>query len=347
MAAEDARIYRIRAEFRRCGIYVLVGAIVCFCVAITVTPLVKQFARPKADPGEMMVIMGLAVVAAAVFCLVLRQWCLRVDREGIALRRLWRWYVWPWEAFRSGKIKQDRVLRAYIWPEARWTYRKLLLDMIEESDAKEVDALIKRLWIAPPEGELPEEVTFRVLRTKVRLRADGIDVRRGRTERLYAWKDVERIVIERLERDRRDFVRLRIDLPEKPVEAFVHQGNPNWRGADAETIARWFIRHAPAGRVLTVASSGPPQTRTEAEYRLNDLGRDTHKCRIRMRWVVGIYLAPFLPALFRPMLLIPAVGYGLLGFAHWRILDRHLKRSEAQERELTEWLASQADQVAD
>lgn len=66
-----------------------------------------------------------------------------------------------------------------------------------------------------------------------------------------------------------------------------------------------------------------------------------------MRWVVGICLAPFLPALFRPMLLIPAVGYGLLGFAHWRIFDRHLKRSKVQERELTEWLASQADQGAD
>jgi hypothetical protein len=148
MAAEDARIYRIRAEYRRCGIYVLVGAIICFLVATTVMPLVKQFARPKADPGEMMVITGLLVAAAAVFCLILRQWRLRVDHEGIVRRRLWRWYVWPWEAFRSGKIKQDRVLRAYIWPEARWTYRKLLLDMIEDADAKEVDALIKRLWIA-------------------------------------------------------------------------------------------------------------------------------------------------------------------------------------------------------
>ncbi len=347
MPTQDAQIYRLKAEYRRCGIYVWLGSIACFALALAVAPIVQQGPKPGPPPAEMTVIMGLLVVTASVFCLILWKWRLRVDREGIARRRLRRWHVWPWEAFRSGAVKQGRSIGYYLWSEAAWTWRGLLLELIEEADAKEVDALIKKIWVAPAQEELPEEVRFRVLLTKVCLDAQGLAIRRGHTERCYPWKDIDRIVITRLEHDRGDFLRLIIELPEKPLELFLHQGNPNWSGAEATLIARWLTTHAPPERVLEVARTGSPRSIAEAEYQLATCERDQRKFRLGKRWIVALALVPFAAALAKPMMLIFAGGYSLLFYAYWRLCDEHQERSRKRERELLDWLASHEEQAQD
>ena len=347
MATEDARILRLKAEYRRCGIYVWVGSVVCLVVAIALAPMVQQFHPQAAGRGESALIFGPLIVAATVFWLILRRWRLRVDQEGIARRRLWRWYVWPWEAFRSGAVKQGRFLGYYLWPEAAWTWRGLLLELIEEADAKKVDGLIRRIRVAPPETELPEEVNFRVFRTKVRLHAEGMEVCRGGTERHYTWKDIDRVVIARLEHDRRDFSRLKIQIPDKPIELFLHRGNPNWRGDDTELIGRWFTTYSPSDRVLVVARAGSPRSCEEAEYRLTVVRRDMRKYQLGKRWIAALAVVPFALGFVKPQHFILAALYAILFFAYWRLFDEQQKRSEENERELIDWLASQEDQGAD
>lgn len=347
MPTQDARIFRLKAEYRRCGIYVLVGAVLCLIVAISLVPMVQQFQPQAPGRGEWALIFGLFIVAATVFWLILGHWRLRVDHQGIARRRFWRWYVWPWEAFRSGAIKQGRTLGYYLWPEAAWTWRGLLLELLDESDREEVDTLIKNLWIAPPEAELPEEVAFRILRTKVHLQAGGIKVRRGRTERHYTWKDIDRIVITRLEHDRRDFTRLKIELGEKPLELFVHQGNPNWRGAEADIIARWFTTHAPEDRILEVSLTGKPSSKAEAEYRLTAARQATRKARICKGCLIGLALALLGFGLVIRKVLIAGAMYSLLSYAYWRMFHEYQTKSEKEERELLDWLSSQEDQRDD
>jgi len=346
MATEHARIFRLRAEYRRCGIYVWVGSVVCLAVAISLAPMVQQFQPQAAGRGNSALVLGPLIVAATVFWLILWRWRLRVDQEGIARRRLWRWYVWPWDAFRSGTVKQGRSLGYYLWPEAAWTWRGLLLELIEEADAKEVDGLIRKIRVEPPEAELPEEVNFRVFRTKVRLHTEGMEVCRDRTERHYTWKDMDRVVIIRLDHDRRDFSRLKIQISDKPIELFLHQGNPNWLGADAGLIARWLTTYSPSDRVLVVARTGSPRSREEAEYRLTVVRRDMRKYQLAKRWIAALAVAPFALGFVKPLFLVYAALYAILFFAYWRLFDEQQKRSEEYERESIDWLASQEDQVA-
>lgn len=340
MCTLDARIYRIRAEYRRCGIYVWVGSILCLLLAIVIAPIVQQGQGQRRSPAEMISIMALAVLAATLFCIAIWQWRLRIDHEGIARWWLWRWYLWPWEAFRSGSIREGNPERCYVWPEASITWRTLTLDMIEDSDARQIDSLVKTFCAESPEIELPDDISFRLFLTKVRLLPDGLEICRGRTERRYFWKDINRVVITRWQHSRRGFTRLRIEIGDRPIELCFNKGSPTWQGAPAEVIGRWFTTHAPADRVLNVALKESPRSEVEARYRLAATEKRHRDVRMVSRglfaFLAGVLLLGFaLPKLFLAMAFYSPV-FVINGYVFYGEFQRLRKEREM----LVAWLES-------
>ena len=267
--SDDARYFPLAAQYRRCGLYCVLGAIVLVVLAVwVVKPLVPNRGAGHADPTHFAG-LALVVLAAVGLCFLVFRWRLRVDRQGIARRRLFRWHLWPWEAFRRGEVRYGKTAASYVWPKAPFGRRSLFLGLLEEADGDEVNALVHTVWVPPPEPELPETVTVRYgLSSAATLAPGGITLRRWRRRREYRWDEVERLTITVLEHGRPDFQRLQMKLPELSIAWYVHDGNRSWRGAEPEVIAAYVRRHVPEERTLTAAQRGAPRSAEEAEFRL-------------------------------------------------------------------------------
>jgi hypothetical protein len=198
-------VFKMRAEFRRSAVYLLIGMalIVAVCCVI-----VYFFPAGSQRPAIPFVLPGLAPIA--VF-----GWRLRVDASGIARRRLFRWDLWPWEAFERGKVlDSEGESTSYLLPDKPFWARKLTLDLLEDSDCEQVASMIDRIRVRP-DLDLPAELTLRYGHRKEALIAPGGLLLRDRGEETrYSWNDVQTLRIRRRDNRRRDFESLDLVLPD-------------------------------------------------------------------------------------------------------------------------------------
>lgn len=118
-------------------------------------------------------------------------------------------------------------------------------------------AAINAHYRLPPPPELPQSLTIRTgFRARAILDAAGLrTVARGR-DRFYRWEEVQRLLIERHDALRRDFVTLEIVLPDGALElSHIHHdaGRPTatWQGPSAEEISEFLLRCLPADKIET------------------------------------------------------------------------------------------------
>jgi len=113
----DTPIYlRIMPELRRSAYYVLAAGVPLALVAYWVA----------ADIGK----MGFVFLLCMTMIVPIR-WALRIDNQGIARRLLFRWDVWTWADFSSGRIEK-RHPHTLVDPERPWWRRKLSLEYMAE-----------------------------------------------------------------------------------------------------------------------------------------------------------------------------------------------------------------------
>src|SRR5687768_14057420 len=100
-----AREFRIAAQYRRCGWYVLFGLILLIGVAIWVRVVLG---RPFQAGNDVIPIVFLVPIIGGSLALLVGvyRWRLRIDERGISRRRFRTWDLWSWDEFESGGIRR-------------------------------------------------------------------------------------------------------------------------------------------------------------------------------------------------------------------------------------------------
>jgi hypothetical protein len=268
------RTYRIAPEYRRCCWYAMIGFI-----AVAVTVYGAQRYMQAHTVREVATVCGFIVILAALSLTPLR-WKLRVDEHGVARRLFWRWQIWSWSDFVSGRITR---LPSYTFcdPARPWWRRTLRLEFMDHAEARQVLHAIEAHYQPPAPPEAPDALTIKIgLRTSISFDKSGVHIVQGGMPHEYTWDDVQSVYINRVDAMRRDFIRLEMALPhphtELELRAFQGGGAPQWRGATAEQINQLVRRHVSANRITTAIAGETPERRKDIEKQLAQL-RDVRR----------------------------------------------------------------------
>jgi hypothetical protein len=131
-----AQFFRVAPEVPRFIVYGVLG--VFLPSAIILRWWINDFAL--GNPVWIDYLCVLVFISLIAALALMARWRLRVDGSGIARRRLFRWDLWPWEAFENGLIQKDDNLFTYKWPDRPWWRRRLTFAFLGEA---ECDALWK------------------------------------------------------------------------------------------------------------------------------------------------------------------------------------------------------------
>ena len=267
----DRPIYlRIAPELRRSAYYVLASAVplalVGFCVF--------RFARNESVASAAFFSGLVLIFVPCMTITVPLRWSLRIDKEGIARRRLFRWDLWTWADFSSGRIEK-RSHWILFDPQRPWWRRRLQLGFMAPADISRTMKLINAHYRLPAAPKLPAAVVIKYgtfFRRSVRFDSKGIHVQGPNEAREYLWSEVRRVHITRLDPLRRDFSSLEIVLPDREIELTRNRQrnalSSNWRGATEETINEVLERHAPAARIEKDVRGERPARRSDLEKQL-------------------------------------------------------------------------------
>ncbi len=204
-SVEEPLTVRLRSEYRRCSLYVVVG-FTLVTVLVAVLP-----------PQRAWWPLGLILGPCVLLWLYAQSWRLRIDRTGLARRRLGVWSTWTWSQFADGTVKATDSPLSFRCPTRPWWDRWLLLEFVDADVAVRVARFCRSLMPVPTAesdptavGPVPTEATigFGIFR-QLRLTAQGIELKDRRETRQHDWdavltlrlvrKIVERTVVNRLE----------------------------------------------------------------------------------------------------------------------------------------------------
>jgi hypothetical protein len=327
-------------EYRRSVVYVLIGLVVLTLVA----RWANQFRPPENRPDPRVVAAIATVMAVAAGSLL--RWRLRVDGRGIARRRLVGWHLFGWDELASGRVSEGVYTGSYVFPDRPFWNRTLSLGMIPEADRNAIQALILRVWVRPPEPEIPPELAFRFFFRNIARLGPGVltIVHRGEEHR-YAWGEVRALKIRRSERARRDFSSLELVLPDRTVTLRVvidhGRANPSWSRVkgqpkpDPVTVAAALLAYVPRDRVVITSLSEPPLTLAEWDDRYTLLEKK-EKELTSLRRVFWVALPFLLACCFWDTSRgwVPVVGmlvacsmYGVVFWAVYRSITAGYRRS--------------------
>ena len=332
-------ILPMRSEFRRCAVYVLIGAVVLAVIRWAIRDLLPTAAS---EPWSTLVPCSLPALAATA---VLR-WRLRVDSSGIARRRFMLWDLWPWQAFEQGKVLDaEGTSTTYILPEKPFWARKLTLDLLEDSDRARVEASIEALRVRPA-PLLPHELALRYgFRKEILIAPGGLLFRGGGDETRYRWAEVQAIRIRRADHRRRDFKSLEIELPDRLVTFSVrlHQGQTirSWqatrggRTPSAEVLAAVLERFVARDRVQVDSLDKAPLTMDQWNARRAVLAKQKRELRMmrRMLWGGGalmllVSLSDYHRGVFA---VVGMAGLSVVAIGQFYLIVRYIERDQDEQ----------------
>jgi hypothetical protein len=346
---------RIKAEYRRVAVYFLIGYVL-LVGAITGLNLAGL------GGGWDRAIFGvpvLGVLMLALPILIFRQ-RLRIDDAGVWRRRLFRWDLWPWEAFASGKVEPGTYCDSFVFSGKPWWHRYLFLEFLEKGERQAVGRLLRDL-LTPALIEVPESLKLNYgFRKWLVLSSGGIRYgwNKQSARNLHLWDEVRQVRVKRLDHSRRDFHHLELDLGESapPTILRIFKGSPTWKGADADVILALLERHVDPQRFEFTALTGPPRDAEECKRRLREIERGEQQLRRVRLWTVPVvaiaevgfvaYLLIFGKQPANPLqwhwTLFFVFGscltlFTLLALAVWMSPTERLARLKKQREELEAW----------
>jgi len=306
----ETQKFRLAPVWRRCAIYGIIGVLLVIAAEWWLSLVVLN-----RNPG-----FGFIWAPFAVFGIILLGWRLRVDEEGIGRRRIFRWELWPWRAFEQGLIHKGKGHFTYRWSDKPWWERELTFLYLKEADRDYIWKLSQQHWKAPPLPQLPENLSIGFFglhfRRIARFGQEGLWFGPKDQPKFYEWSEVRKLLIVRLERDRQDFRKLELTLPDQTLTLQLRKGNygyyPNWSGAPASVIVRMLQHFVTLDATETYALIGSPTSLAEAAYRLDEFKRRTSGFQ-QARGIIRILIVGTLIAFGLGFLkLVP--GLYLLGF---------------------------------
>jgi hypothetical protein len=280
----DPVFFRITPELRRCGYYVLAAGPLFASIYFGINFLF-QF-EPISATIQRSAITLLICMGVALFPF---RWAVRIDRQGVARRVLFRWNLFTWEDISSGRIEKRHAF-VLVDPARPWWRRKISIGLMGFTNIKQAIAWINARYRLPDPPELPEVVELKYgFRHAAKFDAKGFYYEDAKDIRQYLWNEIVRVHFLRMDPVRRDFWSLEIDLPDRQIAlTFVtHQGGttPNWSGASAEMISTFLERHLPAERIVVDIAGERPLERIDLEKQLAKL----QESRRALRWCLSIF----------------------------------------------------------
>lgn len=260
----QAGTYRIAPELRRCCWYCIVAAPMLaavqgyFAQATGWRP--RGFESHSAAEYILLNCVFFAILAIVLALPLL--WRIRVDEHGVERRRIFARDRWSWDAFASGRVVKQF---GYTFFDAArpWGRRRLRLDYLASEERASVMDAINAHYRLPAPPLIPEKLTVQLgFRKQASFDASGIHLDTRGIPRFYRWDEVQRLLIERHDPLRRDFVTLELVLPDSVVELshIYHdagRATPNWHGASAEEVNEGLLRFTSADKV-EVGNLGDP-----------------------------------------------------------------------------------------
>jgi hypothetical protein len=354
----DEETLRLAPEYRRCGLYVLVGTLVVASVGVG---LQRAGLGLKPFDGVQVCVLAMLLLAEIAFCVFLFRWRLRVDGKGIWRRRLHRWECWSWEEFADGRIRR-KSRGCYERATSPWWNRQLILEFMGKDHRNQLDRICCGLCRLLPKSiapsTLPSEVSIRwdLPWHWLNLNAEGIVCRTPTAEPVVPWPAVQEVRIGRRDRQAERFTELEIQMPKRCVQI-----RGTCRGD--ELAERMLLHYVPSDRVLVYEVYGEPASVREAEFRIAKWKAKLKPTRV-LHWINVLVMIPLciaaaldkaagLGGLWRlPGL---ALGWQILGsilfvltfgvppFLIW-LMNAHFRRTcMKQITELQEWVRNRAD----
>src|SRR5436309_348410 len=188
----SAKLFRIKAEYRRIAVYLLISYIVLMSAIIGLN-------LAGVGGGWDRVIIGVpvfSVLLLALPLLIFRQ-RLRIDDAGVWRRRLFGWDLWPWEAFTSGHVKHGTYRDSFIYPGKPWWHRYLYLEFLEAREREAVARLLGDL-LTPAPIDVPESLELSYgFGKRLFLSPNGVRLARNKRRGgdLYGWSEVRQVRI--------------------------------------------------------------------------------------------------------------------------------------------------------
>ena len=180
-------VVALAPEYRRCAVYVLFGLVLIPLIAWWVNDL-----RPPEKRLDLRFGVGMNAMLA-LWAVCVPRWRLRVERRGIARRRLFVWHLYSWEEFAIGRVRDGIDQNTYEFPERYPWDRKLSIGLVAEDDRSAIKEMIRRVWVRPPESEVPAELCFRFsFRETAKFGPEGLSIGQRGKEVSYGWAEVRR-----------------------------------------------------------------------------------------------------------------------------------------------------------
>lgn len=185
-SVEEPLTVGLRSEYRRCSLYVVVG-FTLVTVLVAVLP-----------PQRAWWPLGLILGPCVLLWLYVQSWRLRIDRVGLARRRLGVWSTWTWSQFADGTVKATDSPLSFRCAARPWWDRWLHLEFVDADVAVRVARFCRSLMPVPMAESgaatavsAPTEATigFGVFR-RLRLTAQGIELTDRRETRQHDWDAV-------------------------------------------------------------------------------------------------------------------------------------------------------------
>jgi hypothetical protein len=161
----------------------------------------------------------------------------------------------------------------------------------------------------PPSPTIPDQLIIRYgFRRTATMDDSGIRLTINGKLQTYKWDDVCEARIRRMDAKRRDFSQLILVLPDDEVKLRVaaHEGgySPTWRGASAEEVSEFLLRHVPSQKLILTFSGETPST-------LKECDRAIREVRTRQKFT-GRLIACYL-AFIITFVIWFAVSHGIVG----------------------------------
>ncbi|MFC1736500.1 hypothetical protein ACFL1X_10295 [Candidatus Hydrogenedentota bacterium] len=324
--------YPLAPEYRRCCWYVFIGMQMIAAVCVWLMPYV-----PESSRSETPIVIAVCSLIGIAFLLPLRWsvWTVRIDTLGVARRVLFRWDLWDWDDFSSGRLKKVHRF-VFVDPERPLWCRRMNLGYMGMAHAKEAFELINIYYQLPPPPKAPETLKIRCgFRRSAVFDSEGIHLKVRSKSREYCWNDVCRVDIVRTDPLRRDFARLEVALADEEI-SFVptssRQG-PAWfslGGASHEEITEFLLKHVPVDRIHVHITDDLPTDPIYAKRILKDVRQEA-----RDKGYITLFLIACLVPLFilwsrevgavaaLIMVLLMAIVYGsIIGVVAYRLRKR-------------------------
>lgn len=291
-----ARVYRVSPKKFRAMILLSIF----FCLAAVFALWVDLYLMKESlDLERILRTSLLFVMLPMILSPVL--FCIKLDENGCHFRRYFKWRCWTWADFSEGRVYRVEDAKTFRRRDSVGKTRNLSLKFLSDGDFEEISKLLDKAMPMRPEIEPPESIEVgprnwgHSINFHARFEPSGVHWRKGKQNEEFQWSDVSTLKILRVSRSHAGFRHLRLDVKDKSIRLEVapdqnhrDQYAPKWKGADAEHVVAYLLRHIAREKIVDASMEGDPSNIAEADFRREITLEEIRQFASLMKMILGV-----------------------------------------------------------